>query len=147
MEEANHLSHNAQMQMLRYQLNPHFLFNALNSIRALIEENEVNAKEMISELSEFLRYSLIGDTIEETEWWACFLTPEQERRQSKVFHQIMEDALKERSKFPQAKTQTVKRKTIKVGRNDPCPCGSGKKYKKCCLNKRSTEKSSYGRST
>jgi uncharacterized protein YchJ len=22
--------------------------------------------------------------------------------------------------------------TIKVGRNDPCPCGSGKKYKKCC---------------
>ena len=24
----------------------------------------------------------------------------------------------------------------KVGRNDPCPCGSGKKYKKCCLNKK-----------
>jgi uncharacterized protein YecA (UPF0149 family) len=22
----------------------------------------------------------------------------------------------------------------KIGRNDPCPCGSGKKYKKCCLN-------------
>ena len=22
---------------------------------------------------------------------------------------------------------------VKVGRNDPCPCGSGKKYKKCCL--------------
>ena len=27
---------------------------------------------------------------------------------------------------------TVKRKGKKVGRNDPCPCGSGKKYKKCC---------------
>ena len=27
---------------------------------------------------------------------------------------------------------TVKRKTEKVGRNQPCPCGSGKKYKKCC---------------
>jgi uncharacterized protein YecA (UPF0149 family) len=26
---------------------------------------------------------------------------------------------------------TVKRKEAKVGRNDPCPCGSGKKYKKC----------------
>jgi hypothetical protein len=25
---------------------------------------------------------------------------------------------------------------VKIGRNDPCPCGSGKKYKKCCLNKR-----------
>jgi preprotein translocase subunit SecA len=28
--------------------------------------------------------------------------------------------------------ETVERKTAKVGRNDPCPCGSGKKYKKCC---------------
>lgn len=26
-------------------------------------------------------------------------------------------------------------KEAKIGRNDPCPCGSGKKYKKCCLNK------------
>jgi uncharacterized protein YecA (UPF0149 family) len=25
--------------------------------------------------------------------------------------------------------------TKKVGRNDPCPCGSGKKFKKCCMNK------------
>jgi len=30
------------------------------------------------------------------------------------------------------KPKTVKRKGQKVGRNDPCPCGSGKKYKKCC---------------
>jgi len=27
---------------------------------------------------------------------------------------------------------TQKRQGVKVGRNDPCPCGSGKKYKKCC---------------
>lgn len=27
------------------------------------------------------------------------------------------------------------KKSLKIGRNDPCPCGSGKKYKKCCLNK------------
>jgi uncharacterized protein YecA (UPF0149 family) len=26
----------------------------------------------------------------------------------------------------------VRRETPKIGRNDPCPCGSGKKYKKCC---------------
>ncbi|WP_238374901.1 SEC-C metal-binding domain-containing protein, partial [Aggregatibacter actinomycetemcomitans] len=31
-------------------------------------------------------------------------------------------------------SQTEKPKR-KVGRNDPCPCGSGKKYKKCCINK------------
>jgi preprotein translocase subunit SecA len=30
------------------------------------------------------------------------------------------------------KPSTVRRKGKKVGRNDPCPCGSGKKYKKCC---------------
>ena len=29
-------------------------------------------------------------------------------------------------------SQTVKRATPKIGRNDKCPCGSGKKYKKCC---------------
>jgi len=28
--------------------------------------------------------------------------------------------------------KTITRDTPKVGRNDPCPCGSGKKYKKCC---------------
>jgi preprotein translocase subunit SecA len=29
-------------------------------------------------------------------------------------------------------TKTVKREHDKIGRNDPCSCGSGKKYKKCC---------------
>jgi hypothetical protein len=31
--------------------------------------------------------------------------------------------------------ETYRREQPKIGRNDPCPCGSGKKYKKCCLNK------------
>ncbi|MGH8021636.1 MAG: YchJ family protein [Opitutaceae bacterium] len=30
------------------------------------------------------------------------------------------------------KGETVRRETPKIGRNDPCPCGSGKKYKRCC---------------
>ncbi|HOB72606.1 MAG TPA: YchJ family metal-binding protein, partial [bacterium] len=30
--------------------------------------------------------------------------------------------------------ETVKRESPKTGRNDPCPCGSGKKFKKCCGN-------------
>ena len=29
--------------------------------------------------------------------------------------------------------EAIKRSSPKVGRNDPCPCGSGKKHKKCCL--------------
>jgi hypothetical protein len=32
----------------------------------------------------------------------------------------------------QKKSHTVVRNEAKIGRNDPCPCGSGKKYKKCC---------------
>lgn len=31
----------------------------------------------------------------------------------------------------------MKGQTLKVGRNDPCPCGSGKKYKRCCLDEAS----------
>ena len=31
------------------------------------------------------------------------------------------------------RTKPLVRDYLKIGRNDPCPCGSGKKYKKCCL--------------
>lgn len=64
--EAVTLAHLAQLEMLRYQLNPHFLFNALNSIRASIDEDSRQAKRMITEFSEFLRYSLLqrnGETV------------------------------------------------------------------------------------
>jgi peptide deformylase len=37
------------------------------------------------------------------------------------------------------KGETIQRESVKVGRNDPCPCGSGKKYKKCCLEKKQKE--------
>jgi LytS/YehU family sensor histidine kinase len=59
-EKADLLAHKAQLQMLRYQLNPHFLFNSLNTIKALIEEDKYKAKNVITELSEFLRYSLLS---------------------------------------------------------------------------------------
>ena len=36
----------------------------------------------------------------------------------------------------QPRVETIVRTTPKVGRNNPCPCGSGKKYKKCCLKKK-----------
>ena len=44
--------------------------------------------------------------------------------------QLFQHFLKQRA--PASKPVT--RETPKVGRNDPCPCGSGKKYKKCCLH-------------
>jgi signal transduction histidine kinase len=49
----------AQLQMLAYQLNPHFLFNALNSLRALIHEDRDRAREMVTALSRFLRYAIV----------------------------------------------------------------------------------------
>ncbi len=57
-------AHEAQLTMLRYQLNPHFLFNTLNAISTLILINEnKTANGMVSKLSEFLRYSLDKDPI------------------------------------------------------------------------------------
>lgn len=38
------------------------------------------------------------------------------------------------------KTKTKVREYKKIGRNEPCPCGSGKKYKNCCLNTGKYEK-------
>jgi len=60
--EAVALANQAQLEMLRYQLNPHFLFNALNSIRASVDEDSTRAKLMITQLSEFLRYSLLQES-------------------------------------------------------------------------------------
>lgn len=56
--QSSAMAQTAQLEMLRYQLNPHFLFNALNSIRASVDEDSTRAKQMITQLSEFLRYSL-----------------------------------------------------------------------------------------
>ncbi len=63
--EAVALANKAQLEMLRYQLNPHFLFNALNSIRASIDEDSSRAKQMITRLSNFLRYSLLDNNEKE----------------------------------------------------------------------------------
>ena len=62
--KATNMAHQAQLKMLRYQLNPHFLFNTLNAISTLIliKENEA-ANGMVSRLSDFLRYSLDKDPI------------------------------------------------------------------------------------
>ncbi|GAC17661.1 two-component system, LytT family, sensor kinase [Paraglaciecola arctica BSs20135] len=58
---AKILAETAQLEMLRYQVNPHFLFNALNSIRASISPDNPAAKQMITQLSEFLRHSLMSN--------------------------------------------------------------------------------------
>ena len=61
---AETIAQEAQLKMLRYQLNPHFLFNTLNAISALVVgRSPANANTMIMQLSNFLRYSLENDPI------------------------------------------------------------------------------------
>ena len=48
-----------------------------------------------------------------------------------------EDELGEDEGYPES-VSTIVRDHEKIGRNDPCPCGSGKKYKKCCYGKDKT---------
>jgi SEC-C motif/Protein of unknown function (DUF1186) len=69
-------------------------------------------------------YTLFGDTVDELSGWYCFT------------EQYNEDQERWRQ---QADTNPVLSLPYEnpfkgVGRNDPCPCGSGKKFKKCCLN-------------
>jgi Protein of unknown function (DUF1186)/SEC-C motif len=68
-------------------------------------------------------YTLFCDTIEELSGWYCFTEQyrqdqERWRRQAEADH---------------ARSQRIESPFKGVGRNDPCPCGSGKKFKKCCL--------------
>jgi hypothetical protein len=62
------------------------------------------------------RYRLIDDVEKEMGWWACF---EENKRKG--------DLPKVRFSPP-----PVRKAQGKVGRNEPCPCGSGKKFKRCC---------------
>ncbi|MEZ4232347.1 MAG: histidine kinase [Polyangiaceae bacterium] len=54
----------AQLEALRYQLNPHFLFNALNSIGALAAEDPAKTQRVVTQLADFLRYSLVPSSAE-----------------------------------------------------------------------------------
>jgi len=67
------------------------------------------------------RFTLFGDTIEELSSWAAFREKEQDREPHS-------DGTNLWSLFKPAVNPYKN-----VGRNDPCPCGSGKKFKKCCL--------------
>jgi two-component system, LytTR family, sensor kinase len=83
---AASLAQEAQLKMLRYQLNPHFLFNTLNAISTLILDSENRtANQAVMRLSEFLRYTLDQDPMkkvtlrQEIEAMNLYLTTEKLR--------------------------------------------------------------------
>jgi two-component system LytT family sensor kinase len=62
---ATAMAHRAQLKMLRYQLNPHFLFNTLNAISTLVlDRSNDTANRMVQSLSAFLRHSLDSDPMQ-----------------------------------------------------------------------------------
>jgi signal transduction histidine kinase len=64
--KATSAAHQAQLKMLRYQLNPHFLFNTLNAISTLILDGANDTANMaVSRLSDFLRYTLDNDPMKQ----------------------------------------------------------------------------------
>jgi sensor histidine kinase YesM len=56
--QAMHLVKSTELELLRSKLNPHFLFNALNSIKAMVSIDPEKSREAIVQLSELLRYTL-----------------------------------------------------------------------------------------
>ena len=77
----------AQVRALRYQINPHFLFNTLNAIAALVRDAPAKAEEMVVQLSEFFRRSLSVNPMED-------LTLSEEVELQRLYLEI------ERTRFP-----------------------------------------------
>ena len=89
MLKAVALAQEAQLKMLRYQLNPHFLFNTLNAISTLILTTRPPTNHAVTRPSEFLRYTLDQDpmkkvTLPGTEALDCTGT-ERLRRRTRVW--------------------------------------------------------------
>jgi hypothetical protein len=95
--------------------------NILGICEELLKKSYALGKEKtLEKLQNDDHYTLIDDTISELEEWACFNEPPEEEEPKLIPEPMPEPRY--------AKMRTGP----KVGRNEPCPCGSGKKYKKCC---------------
>lgn len=120
--KAETVAHEAQLKMLRYQLNPHFLFNTLNAVSALVQTKDtVRANSMIVQLSDFLRYSLDNDPIqrvslaEELSALKLYLNIEQTRFGSRLELEFDVTAAAEAVKIPSLILQPLAENAIKYG--------------------------------
>ena len=71
------------------------------------------------------------DVVEETSWWQCFAASENDDFSPERFA----DEVFKPTEYVESEPYVAPQPYIappKIGRNEPCPCGSGKKYKKCC---------------
>lgn len=75
---------------------------------------------------------IITDVVAEFDGWYCF-SEERRRDEAATTSGLPTWNSISDTSFPYALQEPVINPNRNVGRNDPCPCGSGKKYKKCCL--------------
>jgi two-component system, LytTR family, sensor kinase len=122
--DAERLSKEAELFKLRQQLQPHFLFNSLNSISALIGSNPVQARSMIHQLSDFLRTTLRKDEEqwikmeEELESLELYLDIEKVRFGHRLSTSIYKDENSLQMLIPPMLLQPVVENAIKFGLYD-----------------------------
>ena len=110
----------AQLAMLRYQLNPHFLFNTLNSISTLVLLKQTErANAMLSRLSAFLRYTLANEptahvtVAQEVETLKLYLEIEKMRFEDRLRPSFEIDPRAERARLPSLLLQPLVENAIK----------------------------------
>jgi len=119
--KAESLAQQAKWMMLRYQVNPHFLFNALNTIRALIGVDDENARKTVTEMSEYFRYSLSSEdkytvTVEkEIKAVQNYLEIQKIRFQDKIKIEIKVSKNSELCLIPVFSIQTLVENAVKYG--------------------------------
>jgi sensor histidine kinase YesM len=110
-----------ELKTLKSQLNPHFMFNAMNSIRALIEEDPESAKVAITKLSNILRYSLQMERLErvpledEIETVKNYLDLEKIRFEDRLKYKLDIDRNTQKIEIPPMMIQTLIENGIKHG--------------------------------
>ena len=110
-----------ELKTLKSQLNPHFMFNALNSIRALIDLDPKNAQTAVTKLSNILRYSLKMERIEtvslgeEMQAVADYLALESVRFEERLKYTVDIDPKAVSFEIPPMMIQTLVENGIKHG--------------------------------
>jgi LytS/YehU family sensor histidine kinase len=115
------IAQTSQFHALRSQLNPHFLFNCLNGLRELIDEDRNRAKQVIDLLSALLRYTLRADRVEtvslreELEAVEDYLTLEKVRFEERLRTHFDIDPRSLEAKLPPMLLQTLAENGVKHG--------------------------------
>ncbi|MBW9256183.1 MAG: YchJ family protein [Candidatus Thiodiazotropha sp. (ex. Lucinisca nassula)] len=117
--------------------NPEFLHQSLHPDHR--HDHDVNATRRWAESSEWLKLEVVDSSAggaDDEQGSVEFIATYKEQGMIRPHHEISRFSKQDGNWYfvdgELVAPQTEVRKQPKVGRNDPCPCGSGKKYKKCC---------------